>query len=166
MNPRPRRHPTRTPCAAIPAGTAPIEPGTYRIPKSAWSVVDFTVSFPKGWTVQYGHTYLKHSDGDDELGFYAVQVDEIFTDACEGGEDFTEVGPSVYDLAEALLKQPGPRADGLYRDTLGGYPAIAIYLSIPKNLDLNACNLEGIGLQIWYSAPADKHFVLLRDGFA
>lgn len=152
--------------AAIPAGTAPIEPGSYLIPKSEWSVVDFRVRFPKGWTVQYGHTYLKHSDGDDELGFYAVQVDEIYTDACVGGEDFTEVGPSVYDLTEALLNQPGPNASPMYRTTLGGYPAIAIYLTIPKNLDLKACNLEGIGLQIWYSYPADKHFVLLRDGSA
>ena len=26
--------------------------------------------------------------------------------------------------------------------------------------------MEGIGLQIWYSAPADKYFVLLADGIA
>lgn len=38
---------------AIPAGTAAIEPGTYRIPGSAWSDVDFTVTFPEGRTVQY-----------------------------------------------------------------------------------------------------------------
>ena len=38
-----------------------VEPGAYRIPKSAWSVADFSVTFPEGWTVQYGHVYLKHS---------------------------------------------------------------------------------------------------------
>jgi hypothetical protein len=151
---------------AIPDGTAPIEPGTYRIPASAWSVVDFTVTFPKGWTVQYGHNYLKHEDGDGELGFYAVEVDEIFTDACVGGEEFTEIGPSAYDLAAALLRQPGPKATGLHRSTLGGYPAIVINMKVPKTLDLKACAFEGVGLQIWYSAPADKYFVLLRDGFA
>ena len=32
--------------------------------------------------------------------------------------------------------------------------------------DLEACRSEGIGLQIWYSAPADKYFVLLADGIA
>ena len=110
LSPRPRRVPELRPPRRlpIPAGTAPIEPGRYEIPKSEWSVVDFAVRFPKGWTVQDGHTYLKHSDRDDELSFYAVQVDQIYTDACQGGEDFTEVGPGVYDLAEALLKQPGP----------------------------------------------------------
>ncbi len=144
-----------------------IEPGTYQIPKSAWSVADFTVTFPKGWTVQYGHVYAKHPDADGEVGFYAVTVDEIFADACAGtnGESI-EVGPTVHDLAEALVTQSGPRADGPYGDTLGGYPSIHLDLYFPKNLDLKPCNLEGIGLQIWYSAPSDKYFVLLRDGIA
>jgi hypothetical protein len=152
--------------SSIPAGTAPIEPGTYLVPASAWSVADFSVTFPRGWTVQDGHTYLKHSGADDEVGFHAVEVDEIFADACQGGADVTEVGPSVYDLAGALLSQPGPSAGGMYRESLGGYPAILINLDISKNLDLRACNLEGKGLQIWYSAPADAYFVLLSDGFA
>lgn len=81
--------------SAIPAGTAAIEPGTYRIPKSAWSLFDFTVSFPDGWTVQYGHTYLKHPDADDELGFYAVVVDAIYTDACEGDGELCGGSPST-----------------------------------------------------------------------
>jgi hypothetical protein len=31
--------------------TTRIEPGTYRVPASAWSVADFSVTFPEGWTV-------------------------------------------------------------------------------------------------------------------
>ena len=69
-------------------------------------------------------------------------------------------------LPRHCSNSPGPRASSMYSTTLGGYPAIHIDLSIPKNLDLKTCNLEGIGLQIWYSYPADNHFVLLRDGFA
>ena len=57
--------PSPTP-GAIPAGTAAIEPGTYRISRSEWSVVDFTVTIPEGWTVQYGSVYLKHSDAPFE----------------------------------------------------------------------------------------------------
>jgi hypothetical protein len=158
--------------SSIPAGTAPIEPGSYLVPASAWSVADFTVTFPRGWTVQDGHTYLKHSGTDREVGFYAVEVSEIFADACKSGEDITQVGPSIYDLAGALLKQPGPRAlegggtPAMDRGSLGGYPAILIDLDIPKNLNLRACNLQGAGLQVWYSAPADAYFVLLPDGLA
>jgi hypothetical protein len=129
--------------------------------------VDFTVTFPERWTVQYGHDYLKHSDAPDELGFYAVVVDAIYADGCKGSEgQLIEVGPSVDDLAAALLQQSGPKASGPVDTTLGGYPATRIDLTVPKGFDLQPCNLEGAGLQIWYSLPADKYFVLLADGIA
>ena len=164
--------PSPTPGATtttFPYRTEPvaIEPGTYRIPKSGWSVVDFTVTFPEGWTVQYGHVYASNTDEDDEFGFYAVVVDDIFTDACEGeAGGLTEIGPSVDELADALLQQPGPEANGPIDTTLGGYPATRIDLAIPGALDLETCSFEGVGLQIWYSLPADKYFVLLADGIA
>jgi hypothetical protein len=160
---RPTTEPSTT-LGAIAAGTGPIEPGTYRVAKSAWSFVDFTVTIPEGWSVQYGHVYQKHYDTDDEFGFYAVMVDAIHADPCAGTSgELMEVGPSAEDLAEALLQQPGPVASR--RDTtFGGYPAIAITLGVPDGYDLRACNIGEIGLQIWYSVPADKHFVLLSTG--
>jgi len=160
------------PSSSIPAGDGSIEPGTYQIPKSAWSVADFTVTFPKGWTVQYGHVYAKHSNADDELGgdtgFYAVVPDAIYADTCVGSNsgELMDVGPSVDDLAEALLRQPGPMKSGPVDTTLGGYPAKRIDLTVPKGFDLSACNLKDIGLQIWYSPPADKYFVLLQSEIA
>ena len=141
-----------------------IEPGTYRIPRSEWSLLDFTVTIPEGWAVQYGHVYLKHADTDDELGFYAVVVDAIYADACEGSNgELMEIGPSVNNLAAALLQQRDPLASGPVDTTLGGYSATRVDLTIPEGFDLAPCNLESIGLQIWYSAPADKYFVLLPD---
>ena len=52
--PSPTLGATATP---FPYSTEPIavEPGIYRIPRSAWSVADFTVTVPEGWTAQYGH---------------------------------------------------------------------------------------------------------------
>jgi hypothetical protein len=152
-----------TTLGSIPAGTAPIEPGGYLVPKSDWSVADFKVTFPRGWTVQYGHVYAKHFDSaDDEFGFYAVVVDEIFADACEGDTgDITKVGPTAYDLAAALLAQRGTKASGPFAGTFGGYPVVQVNLTIPKGLDLNACSLGDIGQQIWYSSREDEYFVLL-----
>lgn len=66
----------------------------------------------------------------------------------------------------ALLQKPGPMASGPVDTTLGGYAATRIDLTIPEGFDLKACNLEGAGLQIWYSPPADTYFVLLADGIA
>ena len=151
---------------SMPAGDAAIEPGTYLIPSSGWSVADFTVTFPADWNVQYGHVFNKHQDTDEELGFHAVVVDEIFTDACEGEGVPMDVGPSVDDLVAALLAQPGPEASDPMDTTLGGLPATRVDLSVPEGFDLTTCRLwedEIDGLQVWYSAPADKYFVLGPD---
>ena len=157
--------PSATPSAAsrsVPADEGPIEPGTYRIPRSDWSAVDFTVTFPEGWTVQFGHIYVKNQDTPDELGFNAVVVDEIYTDACSGGA-VTEVGPGVGDLAAALSQQQGPTVSGPVDSTIGGHAATRIDLTVPDGFDLAPCNVTDIGLQLWYSRPTDKHIVLLRD---
>jgi len=145
-----------------------IEPGTYRVPESAWSVADFSITFPEDWGVQYGHVFHTAVPERRAIELYAVVVDEIYADACDGETGgLADVGPSVDDLATALLRQPGPKASGPFETTLGGYPAVRIDLRIPDDLDLETCSFGRVGLQIWYSPPpADKYFVLLRDGSA
>jgi hypothetical protein len=147
---------------------AAVAPGSYLIPSSAWSVADFTATFPEGWTVQYGHVYGKNPDEADEFGFYAVVVDEIYTDSCAAEDETTRaVGPSVEDLYAALRDQAGgAEVSDPVSTTLGGYPATRIDLRIPKHLDLASCRLAPYGLQIWYSEPADKYFVLLENATA
>ena len=63
-----------------------------------------------------------------------------------------------------LLHQSGPKARGPIDTTLGGYPATRIDLAVPEGFDLKPCNVKDVGLQIWYSVPADKYFVLLPGG--
>jgi hypothetical protein len=148
-----------------------VEPGTYLIPSSEWSVADFTVTFPKEWTVQYGHVYGRHHDQSDEFGFYAVLVDEIFADACRGEGGRTQaVGPDVDHLVTALLEQKGgARTSKPVSTRLGGYPAIRVALSIPRRLDLDRCQMARYGysgLQVWHSERSDKYFVLLPGAVA
>lgn len=141
-----------------------IEPGTYRIPASAWSLTGYTVTFGQGWAVQYGHIFSKHSDRDNELGFYAVVVDEIFTDPCRGEAVRVAVGSRVGDLVTALLEQPGATKSSPVATTLAGYSATRVDLEVPRGLDLTKCRLaedDVMGLQVWKSTPADKYFVLL-----
>ena len=146
----------------------PIEPGTYLLPRSVWSVADHTVTFPAGWTVQYGHAFARHHDQKDEFGFYAVVVDEIYADACRGERgDVVTVGPRVRELVDALLRQPGTAKRGPVHTTLGGYPATRIDLSVPPRLRRRSCFLgPGTGVQVWYSEPTGKYFVLLPDAVA
>lgn len=146
------------------AAHVPLEAGTYLIPASAWSVADFTVTFPVGWTVQYGHVYAQQSDQEDEFGFYAVVVDDIYADACRGETgSMKPVGASSADLVAALRAQPGTEVTEPVATTLGGRPATWVDLEMAKSLDLDACSFGGQGLQVWYSAPADKYLVLLPD---
>ena len=144
----------------------PIEPGSYLVPSSPWSIADFTVTFPAGWTTQYGHVYASNVDTADEFGFYAVTVDEIFADSCDPENETTRaVGPGVDALYRALRRQAGGASvSAPVSTTLGGYPASRIDLEVPKRVDVAACRMAPAGLQIWYSAPADKYFVLLDDG--
>lgn len=143
----------------------PIEPGTYLVPSSAWSVADYTVTFPRGWTVFVGHDFLKNPDRADEFGFYAVVVDEVYANACRGDQgEVVTVGPDVQDLVDALLEQPGTVESDPVDTTLGGFPAVRIDLRIAPRLDHRNCFLgPGTGVQVWHSRPTDKYFVLLPD---
>jgi hypothetical protein len=148
----------------------PLEPGTYYIPSSAWSVAGFTVTFPEGWTAQYGHVFARHGDTDHEFGFYAVVVDQIFADACRGeGGPTRAIGPGVDSLITALRDQKGGLKGDVRETTFGGYPASRIDLRISKRADLDRCQMAEYGftgLQVWYSEPADKYFVLLPGAVA
>jgi hypothetical protein len=157
---------TSTTLGSMPAGDAAIEPGTYLMPSDAWSVTDFSVPFPEGWSVQYGHVFHKHGDEADEFGFYAVVVDEIFDDPCHGDGVPVEVGPGVDDLVAALHEQPGVEVSDPVDTTLGDHPATRVDFAVPVGTDLKDCRLfdDGVeGLQIWKSVPADKYFVLGAD---
>ena len=145
--------------------SGPVEPGTYHVSPSAWSVMGFTVTLPEGWETQFGAPGAgKISDPDRELYFYFVIVDAIYSDPCEGPGELMEVGPGVDDLAEALQEQLFTVATEPVDRTVGGLPAKRIELTVPDDLDA-ACRL-GDHLQIWYSAPVDKYFVLFGDGTA
>jgi hypothetical protein len=98
-------------------------------------------------------------------------VDEIYTDACRGeGGTTRPIGPGVDALVTALREQKGGALKTNVTDTiLGGYPATRIDLRIPKRADLDRCQMAEYGfagLQVWYSEPADKYFVLLPGALA
>jgi hypothetical protein len=148
----------------------PIEAGTYRIAPSAWTVADLTLTMPEGWETEYGSPGASKVSGQDgEVGFHFWIVDAIYSDPCVGSgggaDELTEAGPSVDDLATALLEQPFTGATGPVDTTLGGLPAQRIDLAIPDDFDGAACNIPG-ALQIWHSNQRQDFFVLLGDDTA
>lgn len=164
----PSSQPSSEPPLFGASGAAPvkIEAGTHTVPASAWSVADFTVTFPEGWSEQYGHVFAMNPDKADEAGFYPIVVDEIFADACGPNARVVKVGPTVGDLVNALYRQKGPDLSAPHSVRLAGMDAVRIDYAVPSDLDLDTCRLaqDGVdGLQIWRSEAADKYFVLTPD---
>jgi hypothetical protein len=167
---------TSAPIRSIPLEDGPpLEPGTYRVSAAgrtgsdplAWSIVDFTITIPDGWNGHTGHYLSKYEDVDEirGLSFYPVLVNEIYADPCEGERGPTlAVGPHVYDLVDALLAQPGTVASEPVQTTIGGFRATRVDLEVREDADLESCFLADYGppgLQIWFSDPSDKYFVLM-----
>lgn len=153
----------------------PLEPGTYRVSSEGrtgpdpllWSIVDFTIDVPEGWHGHTGHYLSKNEDVEGAAGLviYPVLVDEIYADPCEGERGRAlALGPKVYALVKALLVQPGSAAAKPVRTEIGGLPATRVDLEVPKGADLRSCFLADYGppgLQIWFSNPTSKYFVLM-----
>jgi hypothetical protein len=166
---------TSTTLPSIPLEDGPpLEPGTYQVSSAGrtgsdpllWSIVDFTITIPEGWNGHTGHYLSKYEDVDEirGLSFYPVLVDEIYADPCEGELGPTvAVGPEVNDLVDALVAQPGPDTSEPVQTTIGGFPATRVDLEVPEGADLRSCHLADYGppaLQIWFSEPSGKYFVL------
>ena len=66
------------------------------------------------------------------------------------------------DLAAALDTQEDSVASDPVPTTVGGYDGVRVDLTVPDGFDLRPCNVEGIGLQIWFSEP-DANLVLFPD---
>jgi hypothetical protein len=148
----------------IPTADGALEPGTYRMAASPWSVADFTVTVPDGWSSQYGQILSTRTDGGDEIGVNPIVPDNVWSDACVGsGSEPLDVGPSVDDLASALDTQEASLASDPVPTSIGGYEGLRVDLTVPDGFDLHPCNAADAGLQIWYSRPADMNLVLLRD---
>jgi hypothetical protein len=72
-------------------------------------------------------------------------VGNIYTGGCDwkGTELSPRVGPTVDDLATALVEQAGPGASPPVSVTVGGHPGKKVELAIPENLDVTTCDSDG-----------------------
>jgi hypothetical protein len=103
------------------------------------------VDLPRGFDDEGSTWYVVSDDHRQFLGL--LTVGRVDTDAClHGIADAVDPGPSVRDLAEALVAQRSTRAAPPERTTLSGRPALYVELTGPA--DRAAC---------------DRHPALWRD---
>jgi hypothetical protein len=114
----------------------------------AASPADITFTIPSGWISRYGIPH-KDRDGPAEMAVGNWIIANVYADPCQwkGSALDPAVGPTVDDLASALVAQKGRAASPPTDVTLGGYPAQRIELSVPADLDPATCD-EGV-MRTW-----------------
>ena len=131
--------PSATP-VAFPQPTA-LAPGTYFWDVGTASPVRFAFTVPDGWTNR-NDIIRKDHGGSGEVALGVWIVTNTYADPCQWRESLLDppVGPTVEDLATALLDQVGRNASPPTDVAVGGYPATRIELSVPADLDIATCD--------------------------
>ena len=162
-SPTPGATPTSTPTARadasadvpeFPGVSDGVAPGTYSWRAGVASPADITFTVPAGWTSRYAIPN-KDRGGPGEIAVGNWIIANVYTDPCQwqGALLVPVVGPTVDDLAAALVAQKGRNASTPTDVTLGGYPAKRIELSIPADLDRATCD-EGV-IRTWVAPGED-----------
>lgn len=158
-SPAPTSTPTPTAAASaavpeFPGFSDDVAPGTYMWSAGGATPADITFTIPTGWISRYG---VPHKDrgGPGEMAVGNWIIANVYGDPCQwqGSALDPAVGPTVDDLASALVAQKGRAASPPTDVTLGGYPAKRIELSVAADLDPATCD-EGV-MRTW-NAPGDR----------
>jgi hypothetical protein len=135
----------------------PLEPGLYSM--GAWGETGQTGPLPRailevpdgyfsngGYVIDSGHTGVT----DDQFGevsvWHAVQV---LADPCRRSTA-ADVGPTVDDLARALVRQAGPSSQPR-QVVIDGHRGLSLEVTVPQKIDLTACSGEDYAL--WRTEP-------------
>ena len=147
----------------------PLEPGLYSM--ALWGESNQTgplpravVDVPEGYFSNGGYDIDAGRQGvtDDQFGqvsgWHAVQV---LADPCRG-RTAADVGPTVQDLARALVRQTGPSSQP-QPVTLDGHHGLSLEVTVPPDADLTRCTDENYTL--WRTEPVgDSVFAVPTPG--
>jgi len=140
------------------------EPGSYALTaRGQGASVLACIALPAGYT-NFGDFAVSGVGDDDDDPFRAIQywtVWGVYDDPCRGTP--SEIGPSARDLATALLDQQVSRVTRPQVVSVGGYDAVALELTVPATVRLDACN-EGGYYKLWQGRPGDAHHTVGAPG--
>jgi hypothetical protein len=108
---------------------------TFTVPATGWSAFD---------PMFVGKNVAGGGDVFD-LYFSPHLVANVYTGGCHwlGTALTPRLGPTVDDLATALLAQAGPDASPPIPVTVDGHPGKKVELSIPQDVDVTTCDSDG-----------------------
>ena len=131
----------------FPQEFAPLAAGTYRLARGSVSedgeFPPILISVPAGW--EGGGRFLWMPAGE-EFGRIAVQfweVDQLYGHPCPSRGTLFQPGPTVDDLASALVDIPLRQATQPIDVTVDGYAGRYLEWSVPADIDFEDCDPDG-----------------------
>ena len=130
----------------------PLEPGRWTM--ALWSdseaLPQAVVDVPAGYeTPGGGVVYREGESPTGEVSFWTVS--EVYADACHDDEPVA-VGPSVDDLADALVAQAGHHTSRPQPVTLDGHRGLHLQVTWPDQAGLEGC--RNSSLRLWRTGTA------------
>jgi hypothetical protein len=163
------------------SGDEPLDPGTYRMDLNALGAgaaefPAFLITLPEGWHNLDGWIVNRPNDVDP-IPPVAVQfwdVHQVYGHPCQWSGTIFEPGPTVDELAEALVDIPLRNATEPIDVTLDSYAGTYLEWSVPAEIDFDACDegffeswtANGWASDRYQQAPAqvDRLWILDIDG--
>jgi hypothetical protein len=149
--------------AALTGSGTSLDAGSYEFSFLGIPATRASIEVPDGFT-DGSHWYVVSPDGDTFLGLWTTQ--SIERDACLApDDDDITPGPSVEELASALVDQGSTETSEPTEVSLDGYDGI--YLEVSGPVDLGSCG-AGPGLAngrgIYSDDQLDRLWILDVDG--
>jgi hypothetical protein len=151
--PAPGGGPTPSPSGAS-SGTPAATPSEFTLAIQEWNGIQAVVTVPASWTTGPGYV----TDGNSQItGIYlgAYPVQNVYGDPCrwQGSLPDPGVGPTVDDLATALVNQP--TRDATAADiTIDGFGGQVVTLHTPAGINFADC--DGGTFGTWTEAGSDE----------
>ena len=159
--PGPTPMPTASPMALTMGTLGQLQPGTYVTAHPFLARVTFTV--PTGWEGLMGGPYLVDLGKPAQPGAVSFQVfDTVYADPCDfsKGPLAPRPGPSVDDLATALVGLPRLGVTAPTDITIDGYRGKQFTLTAPS--DLTGCTLSPDGNLLLWELPLGARIGMTR----
>jgi hypothetical protein len=136
--------------AALGGVERPLDPGTYRLDLDQLAgggtgFPSFLVTVPDGWHTFDGWNVYRPRSGSsaDPVAAQFWDVDQVFGHPCQWDGTLFQPGPTVDDLAKALVDIPLRKATKPIDVTLDGYAGMYLEWSVPADLDFSKCDADG-----------------------
>jgi hypothetical protein len=133
-------------------GERQLDPGTYRFDLDELAggrtggigFSAFLVTLPDGWSsFGFGLGQPRSGAGVDPVVVAFWDVDLIYGHPCQWDGTLLQPGPTVDDLANALVAVPLRHATKPTDVTLDGYAGEYLEWSVPSDMDFSTCDLDG-----------------------